>query len=258
MRIVSQEKRLCVCCMEEHEVQTVCVNEETTYKDISIKYEATYYYCDRAQEFYADESQMRKNSVALRDAYRKEQRLLTSKDIIAIRKKYGISQGDFCILLGWGGKTITRYESTQIQDKAHDTILKKIDNDPVWFLELLDDSRKMISTELYLKYYNAAMGLHEKRQKFYLQDTFSAKYASISKRPIFQGNTTLQLDKIVDMIRYFAMSEYVTNLYKVKLMKLMWYADNLSYKKRGKAISGLAYQALPMGAVPIGHDLITC
>lgn len=29
------------------------------------------------------------------------------------------------MLLGWGGKTITRYESHQVQDKAHDTILKK-------------------------------------------------------------------------------------------------------------------------------------
>ena len=41
------------------------------------------------------------------------------------------------MLLGWGGKTITRYESHQVQDKAHDTILKKIDQDPEWFLSLL-------------------------------------------------------------------------------------------------------------------------
>lgn len=39
-------------------------------------------------------------------------------------------------------------------------------------------------------------------------------------------------------------------------MKLMWFADALSYKNRGVAITGLVYQALPMGAVPIGHDLI--
>lgn len=37
-------------------------------------------------------------------------------------------------------------------------------------------------------------------------------------------------------------------------MKLMWYADALSYKNRGAAITGLVYQALPMGAVPVGHD----
>ena len=39
-------------------------------------------------------------------------------------------------------------------------------------------------------------------------------------------------------------------------MKLMWYADSLSYKLRGHAITGLVYQALPMGAVPVGHNSI--
>lgn len=33
-------------------------------------------------------------------------------------------------MLGWGSKTITRYESHQVQDRAHDTILKKISHDP--------------------------------------------------------------------------------------------------------------------------------
>ena len=61
---------------------------------------------------------------------------------------------------------------------------------------------------------------------------------------------------MVDVIRYFAASLKGTNLYKVKLMKLMWYADALSYKKRGFAITGLVYQALPMGAVPVGHNSI--
>ena len=66
----------------------------------------------------------------------------------------------------------------------------------------------------------------------------------------------MSLDKVVDVIRYLATSKKVTNLYKVKLMKLIWYADALSYKKRGFAITGLVYQALPMGVVPVGHNSI--
>ena len=38
-------------------------------------------------------------------------------------------------------------------------------------------------------------------------------------------------------------------------MKLIWYADALSYKRRGFAIKGLVYQALPMGTVPVGNKL---
>lgn len=111
--------------MEEHEVKTVLVSENTTFKNVKVNYEAVYLYCDKAEELYMDEQQMQENDLRLKDAYRKSQGLLTSSEICDIRAKYKISQSDFCILLGWGGKTITRYEGHQVQDKAHDTILKK-------------------------------------------------------------------------------------------------------------------------------------
>ncbi|MCD8067625.1 MAG: SocA family protein, partial [Lachnospiraceae bacterium] len=72
----------------------------------------------------------------------------------------------------------------------------------------------------------------------------------------FHGNTSLSLDKVIDVIRYFAASAKVTVLYKVKLLKLMWYSDALSFKRRGFTITGLVYLALPMGAVPVAHDSI--
>lgn len=179
---------------------------------------------------------------------------MSSSDIRGLRAKYGISQSDLCILLGWGGKTITRYESHQVQDKAHDTILKKIDQDPEWFLSLLNDARATLSAESYQKYLNAAIALYEKDQDSYLRKAIEASYARFHGNQLFHGNTELSLDKVVDVIRYFAASTKITVLYKVKLMKLMWYADALSYKLRGFAITGLVYQALPMGAVPVGHN----
>ena len=89
--------------------------------------------------------QMQDNDIKLKDAYRKKEDLLTSAQIGEIRAKYGISQSDLCLLLGWGGKTITRYESHQVQDRAHDTILKKIDQDPEWFLSLLNGAKENLS-----------------------------------------------------------------------------------------------------------------
>ena len=256
LKIIKREKRLCTCCMEEHEVKTVLVNEETTFKNKRITYEASYLYCDTAEELYMDEQQMQENDIRLKNAYRKSEGLLTSSDISNIRAKFGISQSDFCILLGWGKKTITRYESHQVQDKAHDTILKKIDQDPEWFLWLLKDSRKSLSSGAFQKYLTAATALFEKDQDAYLRKAIEANYARFQENPLFRGNTNLSLDKVVDVIRYFAASAKITALYKVKLMKLMWYADALSYKLRGFAITGLVYQALPMGAVPIGHNSI--
>lgn len=159
-------------------------------------------------------------------------------------------------MLGWGGKTITRYESHQVQDKAHNTILKKIDQDPEWFLTLLDDAKSDLSESAYEKYLNKATPLYEEDQDLYLKKAIEASYVKFQGNTSAQGNTKLSLDKVVDVIRYLAASKKVTNFYKVKLMKLMWYADALSYQKRGFAITGLVYQALPMGAVPVGHNSI--
>lgn len=256
MKIIQSRKQLCTCCMEEHEVKTVRVIEYTSFKDVQVNYEATYFYCDLAEELYMDELQIQENDMAMKDAYRREEGLLTSKEIIGIRGKYNISQSDLCLLLGWGGKTITRYEGHQVQDKAHDTILKKLDTDPEWFLNLLIESREKLPTELYKKYFDMATVLYEKNQDLYLRKAIEARYAKFQNTSMFNGNVKLSLDKTVDVIRYFASSIKVTNLYKVKLMKLMWYADAFSFKKRGYAITGLVYQAMPMGAVPIGHDSI--
>lgn len=256
MKIMDTEKRLCTCCMEVHEVKTVLVREKTIFKDVKVSYDACYLYCDVAEEFYMDERQMQDNDIRLKDAYRKAEGLLTSTDISSIRAKYEITQSDLCMLLGWGGKTIARYERHYVQDKAHDMILKKVDRDSEWFLMLLRDAKDCFSVEAYHRYLNVATSLYEKEQDSYLRKSIEAQYVKFYENPMYHGNTKLSLDKVVDVIRYFAASKEVTNLYKVKLMKLMWYADALSYKNRGFAITGLVYEALPMGAVPLAHNLI--
>ena len=45
----------------------------------------------------------------------------------------------------------------------------------------------------------------------------------------------------------------MSNFYKVKLMKSLWYSDVLSFKQTGRAMTGLVYKHEAMGALPIGH-----
>ena len=239
MKIIKSEKRICPCCMEEHVVKTVLIMDQATFKNSTVNYEASYFFCELTKELYMDEQQMQDNDIRLKDAYRKKEGLLTSAQIGEIRAKYGISQSDLCLLLGWG-----------------DTILKKIDQDPEWFLSLLNGAKANLSAESYQKYLAAATSLYEEDRDAYLRKAIEASYAKFQGNQMFHGNTDLSLDKVVEVIRYFASSIKVTSLYKVKLMKLIWYADALSYKRRGFAITGLVYQALPMGAVPVGHNSI--
>lgn len=255
MEIIRKERKLCLCCMEEHEVSYVRLKEKNVFKGQELEYDVIYEYCDEADEYVSSDSMISINDISLKNAYREKVGLLTSKEIEAIRQKYGISQSDLAILLGWGEKTITRYESHQVQDNAHDTILRKIDEDPEWYISLLKKSETRFSASTYSKYLEAAKQLYETKQDEYLRKTIQAKYVKYESFSECCGNTKLNLDKVVEAIRYFANSK-IKALYKVKLMKMLWYADALSYKRHGHSMTGMVYKALPMGAVPLQYDLI--
>ena len=253
METIKIEKKLCMCCMEEHDVHTVHVSEHNEFKGVKVEYDATYEYCELADEYISTEEMISANDIAMKNAYRQAVGLLTTVEIGAIRAKYGISQSDLATLLGWGGKTITRYESHHVQDIAHNTILVKLDSDPEWFIELLNAAKERISQESYAKYMATATSLFEKAQDEYLRKSIFAQYARYSNEPQSTGGMPLNLDKVVDAVNYIANSAEVTGLYLVKLIKLLWYSDALSYKRSGKSMTGLVYKALPMGAVPVAY-----
>lgn len=256
MEIIRKERKLCLCCMEEHDVLYVRLKEKNVFKGHEIEYDVEYEYCDVAEEYMSSEAMTSANDMSLKNAYRKKIGLLTSVEIENIRQKYGITQSDLAILLGWGEKTITRYETHQVQDVAHDTILRKIDEDPEWYINLLKRSAERFSQSTYLKYFDAARRLYESKQDEYLRRTIQSQYIKYENFAECRGNTDLNLDKVVEVIRYFANSLKVKALYKVKLMKMLWYADALSYKRYGHSITGMVYQAYAMGAVPLQYDLI--
>ena len=61
----------------------------------------------------------------------------------------------------------------------------------------------------------------------------------------------LDIDKIEAIVSYIA--ERVSSLFKVKLMKMLWYSDALVYIENGLSMTGLVYIHEAMGALPIGH-----
>lgn len=56
--------------------------------------------------------------------YRRLENLLLPEEIKAIRQKYYLSQSSFAKFLGFGEKTITRYENGAIQDICHDNLIR--------------------------------------------------------------------------------------------------------------------------------------
>jgi len=65
---LKSENKLCLLCMEEHEVKTVEILETEMVKEKEVQFKAIYEYCERADELLETEDFIRLNSKSMRAA----------------------------------------------------------------------------------------------------------------------------------------------------------------------------------------------
>lgn len=245
----------CPLCDKTHEVEERKRIAAITLKGEEVTYEERFYFCENADE---EENEFEigamtnENLLNARNAYRVKKGLLTSGEIVAIRESYGLSQVDLARLLGWGEATISRYESKAIQDEAYDTMLRLIKDNPLQALEFLKKNAEKFSRSKRLEIRSKIVEkLDSYGKEFLTRQTFEGEYANYEELSDANGFTALNIDKIEAMISYIA--ENISNLFKVKLMKMLWYSDVLAFAETGFAMTGMVYKHEPMGALPIGH-----
>lgn len=245
----------CPLCEKTHEIEERKRMTTITIKGKEVVYEERFYFCANAD---ADENEFEtgamtnENLLNARNAYRVKMGLLTSDEIVAIRESYGLSQVDLAKLLGWGEATISRYESKAIQDEAYDTMLRLIKDNPLQALEFLKKNSDKFPEMKRLEIREKIMEkLDSYGKEFLTRQAFEGEYANFEEPSDSNGFTMLNIDKIEAMISYIA--ENINNLFKVKLMKMLWYSDVLSFIESGYSMTGMVYRHEPMGALPIGH-----
>lgn len=64
------------------------------------------------------------NKISLNNAYKVHKGLLTNEEVKSIRKELGLTQRQFCEVLGLGITQITRLEKGDIQSKAIDNLIR--------------------------------------------------------------------------------------------------------------------------------------
>lgn len=245
----------CPLCDKTHEIDERKRITTTIIKGEEVTYEERFYFCANVEE---DESEFEtckmtnENLLCARNAYRIKMGLLTSDEIIEIRESYGLSQVDLARLLGWGEVTISRYESKAIQDEAYDTMLRLIKDNPLKALEFLNKNSDKFSVYKKLEIREHIIEkLDSYGKEFLTRQAFKGEYVGFDEPSESNGYKTLDIDKLEAVVSYLA--KFMTNLYKVKLMKSLWYSDALSYKRTGRAMTGLVYRHDTIGALPIGH-----
>ena len=253
---IESVKRDCPLCNKTHSLEKRKRESRMLIKNEEVTYVEVYFFCPDSAEYDEDEfvpaEMMEQNLQSARKAYRKAQGLLTSYEIAEIRALYGMSQADLAILLGWGEVTITRYETKSIQDETYDQLIRMVKDDPYYALERLKKQRRRFNTEKYevlsaaIKNHIDSIGIEQINLK-----TIENKYAEYDVPSEFNGYQVMNINKLGSVMAFFA--QYCRNLYKVKLMKLLWYANALFYQKRGHAITGLVYRHMAYGALPIAN-----
>ena len=245
----------CPLCDKTHEIEERKRTTTIIIKGEKVTYEERFYFCANSDE---DENEFEtgamtnENLLNARNAYRVKMGLLTSDEIVAIRESYGLSQVDLAKLLGWGEATISRYESKAIQDEAYDTMLRLIKDNPLQALEFLKKNSEKFSMVKRLEIRAKIVEkLDSYGKEFLTRQTFEGEYANFEEPSDSNGFTMLDIDKIEAMISYIA--ESVNNLFKVKLMKMLWYSDVISFGNNGHSMTGMVYRHEGMGALPVGH-----
>ncbi|OXS56927.1 hypothetical protein B1A99_18885 [Cohnella sp. CIP 111063] len=174
---------------------------------------------------------------------------MTGAQIAAVRAQYGIGIRPFAKILGIGSASISRHEAGDLPSEKHLEIYRQLQLNPQSILnyhqlnksKLTPREQKQLETVL------------EKWQPEEEQDD-GGIIESIHKP--FEGTemtgfSLFNLDKFVHMILFYT----ARGVAKTKLMKLLWYADFIRFKRQIVSISGAAYTRAQFGPVPAEHDM---
>lgn len=224
---------------------------ELIYRKDVFKIVAHYYKCEKcSEEFTTTET----DTISLKQAhnqYREKNNIPFPEEIAAIRNKYGLSASKMSEVLGLGANGYSNYESGEIPTTAYGNLISAT-SEPKTFKNLVDKAKDHFSENMFKKI--------EERISQLIQISVENKRPAILNVYCapnnFTGYKTLTPERIANLFIYFIKNSKKVFNDKLKLNKLLFYADFTHYKNYGESISGLSYRAIQYGPVPSNYDNI--
>jgi putative zinc finger/helix-turn-helix YgiT family protein len=255
--VTEQVVQFCPFCKKEHMVERYSKKASLEIKGNMVEYIEDGFACPSTGSTWASAKMSDTNLLRARDAYRAKHGLLTSSQIIGIRKKYDLNQKELSNLFGWGDITVTRYETKLIQDETYDSLLQMAMDDPSFALKELNKHKGYYSDRRFDEIKrNLGAAIKLDGNAAITRRIIQNKYIDYDVGCDANGYKLLDIDKVADVIAFFA--AHVNNLFKVKLMKLLWYSDVSFFNRYDKSMTGLVYLHKRLGALPIAHNELIC
>ena len=230
-------------------VKEVSTVEEHEFRKEVFSVHVRYYVCEDTGEKFTTSEQDELLFNELYSRYRAAHGIPFPEEIKAIRQKYGLNYQQMTKILGFGSNQYAQYEKGQVPSESNGKMLSAIMNRQ-FMLHLLEDSKAEFSGDEYQKVYQSVMSSDISNED---KATKRLIYRDM-RRSIYNGFGVQSVRRVSEMVKFFVCQE--GGVFPTKLNKEMFYADFLHYKLHGQSISGLQYQAIQYGPVPVHYDTV--
>ena len=235
---------ICPACGNKKGLEIIRRPDDIEVKGEKITIDIPYYSCENCGNDFDDPDEFGDPIKIAYNEYRRIKGMVQPDEIISFREKFGLTQKELSDLLGFGGVTLSRYENGSLQDQAHDNALR-LALDTRNLFRLMQVNRAIFSEE---KYDQIVSRIKPELNMFDLiEEVF------VESPDEYNGFQKLNLRKVKEVINLFCHNR---EIFKTKLMKLLFYSDFLYYKNFHTSITGMQYVHYPYGPVPYGYEII--
>ena len=184
--------------------------------------------------------------------YRERHGIPYVDEIVALRERYGVSATKMALILGFGTNQYRLYETGEVPSESNGKMIRSAMN-PSVFLDLVRSSRNQLTEKEYLKISKRVEEeIAEEQSK--RQEQWEAARLFRTGRGRANGFAPQSPERLKNLLLHIL--EQMGETFQTKMNKVLFYIDFLSYRERGMAISGLAYQAMEFGPVPQRWDRV--
>ena len=184
--------------------------------------------------------------------YREKHGIPYQDEIIALRERYGVSAAKMSVILGFGANQYRLYEDGEVPSESNGKMIRSAMN-PKVFLDLVRSSKNQLTEKEFAKI-SAKVEEVIKASEGWHDEVFEQERLFLSGRGLANGFAPLSVDRLKNLLLYVL--GQMGETFQTKMNKVLFYIDFLSYRERGMAISGLAYQAIEFGPVPQRWDRV--
>ena len=212
----------------------------------------TAWLCEDSGEQFTDDASDTAGYIQVTNQYREKYGIPYTDEIVAIRKRYGISAQKMSLILGIGINQYRLYEQGEVPSVSNGRMIRSISN-PKVMLDILESSRNELSENEYKKLSGRIKSEIEESENNKIEQ-YEINRVYRSARGVENGYAPLSLCRLKNLMLYLL--ENLHDVWFTKMNKLLFYVDFLSYRENGMAISGLSYKAIDFGPVPVRWDVI--